>query len=50
MFHKFITAMRESTGSSEFEHYLRSLGASRTVGGPTVDEARRDYRSIMRRR
>jgi hypothetical protein len=50
MFHKFITAMRESTGSSEFEHYLRSLGGRQIAGGPTVDEARRDYRSIMRRR
>ena len=50
MFNKFIEAMRETTAPSGFENYLRSLGARRTVGGPTIDEARRDYRSVMRRR
>ena len=50
MFNRFIKAMRETTAPSGFENYLRSLGARRTVGGPTIDEARRDYRSAMKRR
>jgi hypothetical protein len=50
MFNRFIEAMRETTAPSGFENYLRSLGASRKFGGPTIDEARRDYRSAMKRR
>ncbi len=50
MFNRFIEAMRETTAPSGFENYLRSLGARRSVGGPTIDEARRDYRSAMKRR
>lgn len=50
MIHKFIEAMRESTAPSGFESYLRSLGARRNHGGPTIDEARRDYLAILRHR
>ncbi len=50
MFHKFIEAMRETTAPAGFEGYMRSLGARRINGGPTIDEARRDYRSAIRRR
>ncbi len=50
MFHRLIEAMRESTATSGFEGYLRSLSAHRVSGGPTVNEARRDYRAALRRR
>ncbi len=50
MFHRLIEAMRESTATSGFEGYLRSLSARRVSGGPTVSEARRDYRDALRRR
>ena len=50
MLHRLIEAMRESTATSGFEGYLRSLGARRVSGGPTVNEARKDYRAALRRR
>lgn len=50
MLHRLIEAMRESTAASGFEGYLRSLSARRVSGGPTVNEARRDYRDAMKRR
>lgn len=50
MLHRIIEAMRESTATSGFEGYLRSLSARRVSGGPTVNEARRDYRAALKRR
>ena len=50
MFHRIIEALRESTTPSGFESYMRTLNVRRANGGPTADEARRDFRSIMRRR
>ena len=50
MIDKFISAIRGSTAPSGLETYLQSLSVRRIIGGPTIDEARKDYRAALRRR
>jgi hypothetical protein len=48
MFHKFINSIR-SLGhhSTGFELYLSGLNRHRMGGGPTADEAKKDYRRAV---
>lgn len=49
MLHRFIDTIRNIGSRSGFELYLANLVRDNHQGGPTVDEARREYRALMRR-
>lgn len=49
MFHRFINSIR-SLGhhSTGFEVYMSGLNRDSMSGGPTADEAKKDYRRVLR--
>ncbi len=48
MFHNIIEGLRRIHVSSNFEAYYDSLQESGVVGSPSVDEARKDHRALMK--
>lgn len=48
MFDKFIDAMSWMGDPSSFEAYWLRLQRNSTLGGPSAEEARRDYQAIER--
>ena len=50
MFGRFINFMDRMGGASDFEAYWRRLQRDSASGGPSVEEARKDYQAIDRYR
>ena len=48
MFHNIVEGLRRIHVSSNLEAYYESLQEPGVVGGPTVDEARKDHRALLR--
>ena len=46
MLHRIINSIRHINHSSGFNGYL--MRVQRPAGGPTVEEARKDYRKLLR--
>ena len=46
MFSRIKKAIRPS-GRSDFDSYIGNLSKSGNYGGPTADEARKDYRATV---
>ena len=46
MFGKFISVINWMRGPFSFEDYWAGLLETSAVGGPSVEEARRDYKTI----
>ncbi len=49
MLHRFIDTIRSMHGASTFDTYLNNLQRSGGAGVPRVDEARKDFRSFVKR-
>ena len=50
MLNKFFKAVHRANIGSDFEHYFNSISQKNVPFSPTVDEAKRDYRSAIRAR
>ena len=48
MFHNIIEGLRRIHVASNLEAYYESLQEPGVVGGPSVDEARKDHRALLR--
>ncbi len=50
MVHRLIDRIFSAVSESEMERYYSSVYTRRgfAAGGPTIDEARRDYRAVVR--
>ena len=48
MFHNIVEGLRRIHVASNLEAYYESLQEPGLVGGPTVDEARKDHRALLR--
>ena len=48
MLHRFIDTIRSMHATSTFETYLNNLQRSGRTGTPRVDEARKDFRSLLK--
>ena len=48
MLHNIIEGLRRFHVASDLEAYYESLQKPGLVGGPTVDEARKDHRALLR--
>ena len=46
MFNTLIRAIRQASYPTGFQAYLNSIQSSARGSGPTVEEARRDYREM----
>ncbi len=49
MLHRFIDTIRSMHTTSTFNTYLNNLQRSGRTGMPKVDEARKDFRSFVKR-
>ena len=49
MLHRFIDTIRSMHATSSFDTYLNGLQRSGRTGMPRVDEARKDFRSFVKR-
>ena len=47
MLHNIVEGLLRFHVASDLEAYYESLQARGVVGGPTVDEARKDFRSLL---
>ena len=47
MFHNIVEGLLRFHVASDLEAYYESLQKPGVVGGPTVDEARKDFRSLL---
>lgn len=47
MFHNIVEGIRWIHMASDLESYYESIQAPGLVGGPTVDEARKDHRALL---
>ena len=50
MFNRVISTLRNLGGESSFDGYYRQIQRHRSVGSPTLDEARRDFRDAISQR
>ena len=50
MLNRFFKALHKASVGSDFEDYFNSIGHKNDPHSPSVDEARRDYRSALRAR
>lgn len=50
MLNRFFRAVHKASIGSDFEHYFSSVSQKNGPYSPTVDEAKRDYRSALRAR
>ncbi len=48
MMSRFFKAMHKVRFGSDFEHYFSNVGQKNAPYAPTIDEAKRDYRSAVR--
>ena len=48
MLHKFIDTFRHLNDPSGFGLYLNNIQRGGRSGGPTVDEAKKDYKAVAR--
>lgn len=48
MLHRFIDTIRSMYATSTFDTYLNSLQRSGRAGMPKVDEARKDFRALVK--
>ena len=46
MFHKFVRVIKGITSDGSFETYINGLHRDPRSGGPTFDEARKDFRAV----
>ena len=47
MFHNIVEGLRRIHVPSNLEAYYESIQEPGVVGGPTVDEARKDHRALL---
>ena len=50
MLNKFFKAVHRVSVGSDFEHYFSSVSQKNGAYSPSIDEAKRDYRSAVRPR
>lgn len=50
MLNKFFKAVHKASVGSDFEHYFSSLSQRGGPYSPTLEEAKKDYRSALRAR
>ena len=48
MLSKFISTVSRVGRGSDFDIYVKNLNRNGISGGPTADEAKRDYRNAIR--
>ncbi len=48
MLNKFIYSLRHLSDTSGFEVYLNNIQRGGRSGGPTLDEAKRDYSTFLK--
>ena len=50
MLNRFLKVVHKTSVGSDFEHYFSSVSLKNCPYSPTIDEAKRDYRSALRTR
>ena len=50
MLNKFFKAVRKANIGSDFEHYFSNISQKNGSYSPTLEEAKKDYRSALRAR
>ena len=50
MLNRIFKAVHKASVGSDFEHYFSNISQKNVPYSPTVDEAKRDYRSALRAR
>ena len=50
MLNRFFKAVHKASVGSDFQHYFNSINLKNSPYSPTADEAKKDYKSVVRSR